>query len=792
MKARSVFAAGLFGLAVLATALTAQTITEFPIPSGNSPFDLTLGPDGNLWFTEAQGNRVGRVTPQGVITEFTIPTAGSFPGGITAGPDGNLWFCANGSNRIVRVTPGGFFTEFPIPNPFPSGGPSSITAGPDGALWFSETDGAVGGRIRRVTTSGQFTLFPGQVPSQSPHQIVAGPDGNLWYSMPISGKVGRVTTAGVITEFPLASPTSNALALAAGPDGAVWIAEGLAAGNRLGRIAPDGSMTELPMPSIHGAMFGLATGPDGALWFTETDAGRIGRATTAGAVTDFAIPTAASSPFAIKAGPDGAVWFAESGGRKIGRISGVAALTSMTVPVAASIHGASGTFFHSDVRVFNRFETSPIIVTARYHCFAPPCGNSTQTFTLSPREMRVFNDMIAVTFNAAESGGAIEFSSTGSLVVTSRLYTPSRPSPTNGMGVPGVLETQALPAAVVTSLSHSADPTKGFRSNVGAYNANDAAQTITFTVFDGNGIELGLTTAFAPARTPVQVSNIFNVIGLASDVAHAYCVVKGDQNLPLLAYAGVIDNQSQDLAFVQGQASSPPTAGRVTIPVSASIHGAGGSFFHTDATVLNTAASASANVTIRYRCFSGVCGNDTQTVTVAPREMRAFDDLIANLFSAPESGGAIQFDTDQPIVVNSRLYTPSRPAPTNGMGVPGLAEPGATLTAVLTSLSHSADPSAGFRSNVGAYNANDVAQTITFTLYDPAGIELGLVTASAPPRTSVQVSNVFAAAGFTRDVPDAYCVVHGDQNLPLIAYAGVIDNQSQDLAFIKGESASAP
>src|SRR6185503_20271287 len=191
------------------------------------------------------------------------------------------------------------------------------------------------------------------------------------------------------------------------------------------------------------------------------------------------------------------------------------------------------------------------------------------------------------------------------------------------------------------------------------------------------------------------------------------------------------------------------------------------------ATVLNTAVSASANVTLRYRCFSGSCGNPTQTVTLAPREMRAFDDLIASLFAAPESGGAIQFDSDQQIVVNSRLYTPSRPAPTNGMGVPGLPESGATATAVLTSLSHSADPSAGFRSNVGAYNANDVAQTITFTLYDPAGTQIGQISAGAAPRTSVQVSNVFAAAGLTRDVPDAYCVVHGDQGLALIAYAGV-------------------
>jgi hypothetical protein len=122
------------------------------------------------------------------------------------------------------------------------------------------------------------------------------------------------------------------------------------------------------------------------------------------------------------------------------------------------------------------------------------------------------------------------------------------------------------------------------------------------------------------------------------------------------------------------------------------------------------------------------------------------------------------------------------------MGVPGLPEAGAPTSAVLLALSHSADSTKGFRSNVGAYNPNDTAQNVTFTLYDPSGTDLGHVAANAPARTAVQVSNVFAAAGFHIDVPNAYCIVHGDQNLPLLPYAGVIDNQSQDLAFIRGES----
>src|SRR5215469_4962652 len=79
----------------------AGSIHEFPIPTaGSAPTAITAGPDGNLWFTEAAGNKIGRITTHGSITEFPIPTAGSTPEGITAGPDGNLWFTESLGNNI--------------------------------------------------------------------------------------------------------------------------------------------------------------------------------------------------------------------------------------------------------------------------------------------------------------------------------------------------------------------------------------------------------------------------------------------------------------------------------------------------------------------------------------------------------------------------------------------------------------------------------------------------------------------------------------------------------------------
>ena len=72
---------------------TIPTINEFTVTTaGSEPYGITAGSDGNLWFTEENGNKIGRITTTGSITEYPLPTFGSAPEGIAAGPDGNLWF----------------------------------------------------------------------------------------------------------------------------------------------------------------------------------------------------------------------------------------------------------------------------------------------------------------------------------------------------------------------------------------------------------------------------------------------------------------------------------------------------------------------------------------------------------------------------------------------------------------------------------------------------------------------------------------------------------------------------
>jgi len=59
-------------------------------------------------FPASKENNIGRITTAGMITEFPVPTAGSAPRDITTGPDGNLWFTEYLGNKVGvlhRVAP---------------------------------------------------------------------------------------------------------------------------------------------------------------------------------------------------------------------------------------------------------------------------------------------------------------------------------------------------------------------------------------------------------------------------------------------------------------------------------------------------------------------------------------------------------------------------------------------------------------------------------------------------------------------------------------------------------------
>jgi streptogramin lyase len=312
-----------------------------------------------MWFTDGTDDAAGRITSDGMVTEFNVPqitVPPAYPGGpteesyvptaITCGPDGALWLTSSASgaytpvpiSKIWRVSTTGTFTGFDAP--LSDSGLNAITAGLDGALWFT----GEGLELDRITTSGVLSRFhlPGNYDVLG--GLALGPDGSFWITQQedvlsqdgTTPNIIRVSPTGVMKSYTIprgttldpalgvpVSPTS----LTVGSDGAFWFTES----NAIGRMTASGTVTQFPTSNsiAHARM--ITAGPGGNLWFVESTVtansgfvDEIARMTTRGAITTFEIPAApnrgrAAFPLlggggitSLTPGSDGNLWFTEN------------------------------------------------------------------------------------------------------------------------------------------------------------------------------------------------------------------------------------------------------------------------------------------------------------------------------------------------------------------------------------------------------------------------------------------------------------------------------------------------
>jgi len=161
-------------------------VTSMMLPTGITGLtSLTVGPDSNIWFISG-GGKIGYITSAGAVTMVGQAT-GLQAGTIVAGPDGNLWFIErimvnNGyDGGIGRITPSGGLTEFTVSRgTADSLDLADIAVGPDGNLWFTEALGALGGGIGSITVAGD--LIPHTINGlRLLSGITEGPDGHMWF-----------------------------------------------------------------------------------------------------------------------------------------------------------------------------------------------------------------------------------------------------------------------------------------------------------------------------------------------------------------------------------------------------------------------------------------------------------------------------------------------------------------------------------------------------------------------------------------------------------------------------------
>lgn len=187
-------------------------VEHFELPQlGAVPIFLCAGPDGSVWGTELLGNKILKVSKDGEVQEFKIPTDNSRPIAIIPDPEGKcMWFTEEAGVKIGKITFDGVITEYPVPALQKNDIVASLAFDSEKNLWVQ-----VYVDIHNQTPAGNDYIvkfdksirnLPGDdlsgvpfslhtIPSRNSvmHRIEMGPDGNLWFTELMMDKLGKVT-----------------------------------------------------------------------------------------------------------------------------------------------------------------------------------------------------------------------------------------------------------------------------------------------------------------------------------------------------------------------------------------------------------------------------------------------------------------------------------------------------------------------------------------------------------------------------------------------------------------------
>jgi len=350
------------------------------------------------------------------------------------------------------------------------------------------------------------------------------------------------------------------------------------------------------------------------------------------------------------------------------------------------------------------------------------------------------------------------------------------------------------------------NPTHSFSTqgefNVGLTVGNEAgSDTITFPVTIGAASGCTLTCSASVPQTadltaPVAFAADVTASGCSASTAYSWSFGDGttsdEQNpshsytttgtLPWTLTATADDASCVDSGVITVSGAGPQDCSSTYwVPVVSRANGANGSVWRSDLGLLGVDPNGAA-VELR---FHGSDPNPTRVVTVAPGAMVALVDVVNWLDEGFSGSGALEICSDGELDVTSRTYNTIAadqeclPGGTFGqylageLGTIGLTAGGSAWLGQLSE-------SAAFRTNIGLVNTGAESATVDIALYDATGAELASLQVVVGPGEWRQENRPFQGLAGDQDLDAASAKVAVVSGGPVVAYASVIDDTTND------------
>ena len=198
----------------------------------SAPNDLALDAQGNVWFTELNADRLGRLDPRtGLMQHYPLAAKRSVqtlnPYGVTVDPEGMVWFTELSNDRIGRLDPATGRIHFFTP-PAPHAAPMEIATDAHGIIWATTFNSGL--LLRLDPRTGRFVPYnaslPGSAQGGGLYGLVVAASGDVWVTMLSENALARLdVAAGRFIYYRVPTENSEPLAIAMAPDQTLWFTE---------------------------------------------------------------------------------------------------------------------------------------------------------------------------------------------------------------------------------------------------------------------------------------------------------------------------------------------------------------------------------------------------------------------------------------------------------------------------------------------------------------------------------------------------------------------------------------
>lgn len=285
-------------------------------------------------------------------------------------------------------------------------------------------------------------------------------------------------------------------------------------------------------------------------------------------------------------------------------------------------------------------------------------------------------------------------------------------------------------------------------------------------------------------------------LAFVAGVDRVFAVDVGDPTLPVAALTHRPDSGSGELAIAGTVAAVGGMGGVELLDLAgctgafvstylmgaAHLEGQSGTRWRTDLEICNfDPVEHGAEIAFLERGQENV---DPATVTVAlpAGECTRYGDVVTSVFGLTETAGTVRLTGTARLPCSARTYT------LTGAGSYGSFKLGSPSdeairtgeSGALIQLSHSIDPSRGFRTNLELVNLTGVPITVEVDLYSAGGTHLGTRAWELRASEDIQVGKVFEYV-FNLDVDDGFALVRTPTpGGAFLASASVVDNLTGD------------